>query len=280
MADSRGSHLAGSGELSARFKGRTVIVTGAAQGIGAAIAERLAREGAEMLLVDLSRDTLRAAVDSFRDRGWPTWGAEADVSDAEAVCHAVDMAARQWNRVDVLVNCAGVDEDAPFLLATEASWDRVLATNLKGVFLMSQQVARIMVRGGGGAIVHVASVDALGADGPLVSYNVSKAGLLGLNRTMAVELAPHRIRVNAVSPGYTDTHMLRKGWSEELLALLRSDFARVPLRRLVRPEEVAAACAFLASDDASAITGTNLIVDGGLTANLFVLETLPSGQQP
>jgi len=279
MADSRGSHPAGSGELSARFKGRTVIVTGAAQGIGAAVAERLAREGAELLLVDLSRDTLRAAVDWFRDRGWPTWGAEADVSDAEAVRHAVDMAARQWNRVDVLVNCAGVDEDAPFLLATEASWDRVLATNLKGVFLMSQQVARIMVRGGGGAIVHVASVDALGADGPLVSYNVSKAGLLGLNRTMAVELAPHRIRVNAVSPGYTDTHMLRKGWSEELLALLRSDFARVPLRRLVRPEEVAAACAFLASDDASAITGTNLIVDGGLTANLFVLETLPSGQR-
>lgn len=114
-----------------------------------------------------------------------------------------------------------------------------------------------------------------GADGTCASYNASKAGLLGLNRTMAVELAPHRIRVNCVSPGFTHTDMTEKAVGTETLDYLLHSFERVPMRRLVEPEEVAAAFAFLASDDAAAITGINLIVDCGVTANLYILETLP-----
>jgi len=129
---------------------------------------------------------------------------------------------------------------------------------------------------GGGSIVHIASIDASGGDGPYASYNASKAGLLGLNRTMAFELAPHGIRVNCVSPGFTHTEMTESAVPPELMDYLVNRFDRIPMRRLVKPAEIAAACAFLASDDASAITGVDLTVDCGLTANWYILETLPA----
>jgi NAD(P)-dependent dehydrogenase (short-subunit alcohol dehydrogenase family) len=142
--------------------------------------------------------------------------------------------------------------------------------------MMSQRVARVQVAAGGGAIVHIASIDASGGDGPYASYNASKAGLLGLNRTMALELGPHGIRVNCVSPGFTHTEMTEVGVPPGMMDYLVQRFDRVPLRRLVRPEEIAAACAFLASDDASAITGIDLTVDCGLTANWYILESIPA----
>ena len=153
----------------------------------------------------------------------------------------------------------------------------VLDTNLTGPFLMSQAVARTMVPTGGGVILHTASIDAAGADGPFAAYNASKAGLLGLNRTMAVELAEHNIRCNCVSPGFTHTAMTEQAVGPKLMEYLNGSFARVPMRRLVRPEEVAQAFLFLASDQASAITGVDLRVDCGLTANWYILETLPEG---
>ena len=127
-----------------------------------------------------------------------------------------------------------------------------------------------------GAIVHIASIDASGGDGPYASYNASKAGLLGLNRTMALELGPHGVRVNCVSPGFTHTEMTEVGVPPGMMDYLVHRFDRVPLRRLVRPEEIASACAFLASDDASAITGIDLTVDCGLTANWYILESIPA----
>src|SRR5262249_22133124 len=155
-----------------------------------------------------------------------------------------------------------------------ARWDDVLRTNLRGVFLMSRSVAPVQASGGGGSIVHIASIDASGGDGPFASYNASKAALLGLNRTMALELAPHGIRGSCVSPGFTHTEMTESAVPPELMDYLTTRFARVPMRRLVAPSEVAAAVAFLASDDASAITGIDLTVDCGLTANWYILETL------
>ena len=141
---------------------------------------------------------------------------------------------------------------------------------------MAQAVAKEQVSTGGGSIVHIASIDASGGDGQYVSYNASKAGLLGLNRTMAFELAPHGIRVNCVSPGFTHTEMTESAVPPEIMDYLVNRFDRVPMGRLVKPEEIAAACAFLASDDASAITGVDLTVDCGLTANWYILETLPA----
>jgi NAD(P)-dependent dehydrogenase (short-subunit alcohol dehydrogenase family) len=162
---------------------------------------------------------------------------------------------------------------------TETQWDLVLNINLKGSMLMSRAVAREMVKTGGGVILNNASIAGLNTDGSYAHYAASKAGLLSLNRSMAVELAPYHIRVNAVSPGYTDTPMNEAALAPELLCQLRTDFGRVPLGRMVTTAEVAAAFTFLASEEASGITGANLVVDGGLTANWYILETLSGGDQ-
>jgi NAD(P)-dependent dehydrogenase (short-subunit alcohol dehydrogenase family) len=259
-----------------RFEGKNVIVTGAGQGIGRAIVERFAAEGAEVLLIGRRRDPLEKAVQEIEAAGRRAFAHPADVGDPDQVGAAVAAAMARWGRIDVLVNNAGLAEEAPFLEVEVASWDRVLGTNLRGAFLMAQAVAREQVSTGGGSIIHITSIDASGGDGPYASYNASKAGLLGLSRTMAFELAPHGIRVNCVSPGFTHTEMTESAVPPEMMDYLANRFDRVPMRRLVKPDEIAAACAFLASDDASAITGVDLTVDCGLTANWYILETLPA----
>lgn len=259
-----------------RFEGKNVIVTGAGQGIGRAIVERFAQEGADVMLVGRRPEALEQAVREIEATRGRAWGHPTDVSDSTQVGEAVAAAMARWGRIDVLVNNAGIAEEAPFLEIEEASWDRVLATNLRGAFLIAQRVAQEQVATGGGSIIHIASIDASGGDGPYASYNASKAGLLGLNRTMAFELAPYGIRVNCVSPGFTHTEMTESAVSPELMDYLVNRFHRVPMRRLVQPAEIAAACAFLASDDASAITGIDLTVDCGLTATWHILETLPA----
>ena len=254
-----------------RFEGKTVIVTGAGRGIGRAIAERFASEGADVLCVGRTREPLEETA-ALCGSAWVVTG---DVSRSEDVAGVLAAALERWERIDVLVNNAGIDDETPFLDMSEEDWRTVIATNLTGVFLMSQRVARVMRDSKGGVILHNISIDALGGDGPFASYNASKAALLGLNRTMALELAQYGIRVNGVSPGFTHTDMTERAVGPKLMAYLNGSFERVPMRRLVKPAEIAAAFAFLASDDASAITGQNLVVDCGLTANWFILETLP-----
>jgi NAD(P)-dependent dehydrogenase (short-subunit alcohol dehydrogenase family) len=258
-----------------RFDGKNVIVTGAGQGIGRAIAHRFAAEGAEVMLLGRRPGPLADVAAEIEAAGGSAWPHQADVADSAQVREAVAAAALRSGGIDVLVNNAGIAEEVPFLEIEEDGWDRVLAVNLRGAFLVAQAVARAMAAGAGGSIVHIASIDGSGGDGPFASYNASKAGLLGLSRTMALELAQHGIRVNCVSPGFTHTEMTEAAVAPELIEYLVGRFERVPMRRLVRPEEIAAACAFLASDDASAITGIDLTVDCGLTANWYILETLP-----
>jgi NAD(P)-dependent dehydrogenase (short-subunit alcohol dehydrogenase family) len=258
-----------------RFAGRHVIVTGGGRGIGEATAQRFAAEGADVMLIARTASEVEAAASGIRAGGGRAWAHTADVSDEAQVQAAVDAATSRFGRIDVLVNNAGIDDDCPFLEVTAEHWQGVLGVNLTGPFLMSQRVGREMARTGGGAIVHVASIDALGADGNQVAYNASKAGLLGLNRTMATELAPLGIRSNVVNPGYTATPLTRQYVGERMYDYMTTGFARVPQGRMARVEEIAAAIAFLASDDAAAITGTDLTVDGGTTANLYIVETLP-----
>jgi NAD(P)-dependent dehydrogenase (short-subunit alcohol dehydrogenase family) len=258
-----------------RFDQRAVIVTGAGRGIGRAIALRFGEEGADVLCLGRTREPLEETAALIAEAGGSAWVHPADVTRAADVDGFVAAALERSGRIDVLVNNAGIDDETPFLEMQEATWRAVLDTNLTGVFLCSQRVARAMAEAGGGVLVHVASIDASGGDGPFASYNASKAGLLGLNRTIALELASHGIRSNCVSPGFTHTLMTEKAVGPNLMEYLNGQFARVPMRRLVRPDEIAAACAFLASDDASAITGTDLTVDCGLTSNWFILETLP-----
>jgi NAD(P)-dependent dehydrogenase (short-subunit alcohol dehydrogenase family) len=258
-----------------RFAGRKVIVTGAGRGIGQATALAFAAEGAEVLAVGRTTSDLGETVDRITQVGGSAWLAGCDVTDEAAVDDVVARAAERWGTIDVLINNAGIDDDTPFLDIDRARWRSVIDTNLTGAFLMAQAVARRMAAAGGGVILHTASIDASGADGPFAAYNASKAGLLGLSRTMAVELARYGIRSNCVSPGFTHTVMTEKAVGPELMSYLNGSFDRVPIRRLVRTDEVAQAFLYLASDHASAITGTDLRVDGGLTANLYILETLP-----
>ena len=262
--------------MTGRFAGKHVIVTGAGRGIGQATAQRFAHEGADVMLVGRTLAALEQTAALIGAEGGSAFAQAADVRDSASIAVAVAAGSVRWDgRIDVLVNNAGIDDDTPFLEVVEGRWDEVVGTNLTGPFLFSQAVAREMVKTGGGAILHNASIDASGADGPFVAYNASKAGLLGLNRTIAMELAPYGIRSNCVSPGFTHTEMTERAVGPEMMGYLNGGFARVPMRRLVKPAEIAAAFAFLASDDASGITGTNLTVDCGLTANWFILETLP-----
>jgi NAD(P)-dependent dehydrogenase (short-subunit alcohol dehydrogenase family) len=263
--------------LNGRFAGRAVIVTGGGRGIGQATARAFAAEGAELLVLGRTVRDLEDTVTQITTDGGRAWLLPCDVTDEAQVDEAVARAAARWGRIDVLVNNAGVDDDTPFLEIDRGRWRDVIDTNLTGVFLMSQAVAREMAKAGGGVILHTASIDASGGDGPYAAYNASKAGLLGLNRTLALELAAHGIRSNCVSPGFTHTVMTEKAVGPKLLEYLNGSFARVPIKRLIRPEEVAQAFLFLASDQASAITGIDLRVDGGLTANWYILETLPGG---
>jgi len=261
--------------LNGRFAGRGVIVTGGGRGIGQTTARAFAAEGADVLVLGRTVADLEDTVAQITADGGQAWLLPCDVTSEAQVEETITRAASRWDRIDVLINNAGIDDDTPFLEIDRARWRAVVDTNLTGVFLMSQAVGREMAKTGGGVILHTASIDASGGDGPYAAYNSSKAGLLGLSRTMALELAAHGIRSNCVSPGFTHTVMTEKAVGPKLMDYLNGSFARVPMKRLVTTDEIAQAFLFLASDQASAITGIDLRVDGGLTANWYILETLP-----
>ncbi len=262
--------------MSGRFDGKNVIVTGGGRGIGRTTARLFAREGAKVLAVARSEEELGETVGLIeRDGGQATYAC-CDVSDDAAVDRVVGSAVERWGRIHVLVNNAGIDDDTPFLEVERERWRQVIGVNLTAAFVFAQAVARTMVPAGGGVILHTASIDASGGDGPYVAYNAAKAGLIGLSRTMAMELARHGIRSNCVSPGFTHTEMTEKAVGPKLMAYLNGNFDRVPMRRLVTTDEVANAFLFLASDEASGITGIDLRVDCGLTSNWYILETIPT----
>lgn len=256
-----------------RFSGRSAIVTGGGRGIGEAIARLLVAQGASVLVISRTASEVEAVAASIGDLAVPL---VADVGDPADADRAVATAVERFGGVEMLVNNAGIDDDCAFLDIEPANWDRVLRTNLTGVFLMAQAAGRVMVEAGHGAMVHIASIDAHGADGNQAAYNSSKAGMLGLNRTISTELAPRGIRSNTVSPGYTATPLTRQYVGEPMYEYMTSRFARVPQGRMATPQEIASAVAFLLSDDAAGITGTDLVVDGGTIANLYIVETLPS----
>jgi NAD(P)-dependent dehydrogenase (short-subunit alcohol dehydrogenase family) len=259
-----------------RFAGRTAIVTGGGRGIGEATARRFAAEGADVLVLSRTEAEVEAVAASIRANGGSAWHAVADVANAADVDRVVTRAEERWDgQIDALVNNAGIDYDCAFLDFPEGDWRQVIDVNLTGPFLCAQRVARAMARRGSGAIVHISSIDSLGADGTQVAYNASKAGLLGLSRTLAVELGPLGIRSTVVNPGYVATPLTRKFLGEEMYEYMTKSFARVPQGRIAEPDEIASAILFLASDEAQHVNGIELTVDGGTTANLYIVETLP-----
>jgi meso-butanediol dehydrogenase / (S,S)-butanediol dehydrogenase / diacetyl reductase len=252
---------------------RTALVTGGNRGLGHTIARRLSSDGADVAIVGRDEATVRKTSEQLLYNGGSSLGIVADVSQPDDR-NRIFRELEAWSpKLDILVNNAGIADEAAFDDITTEGWDRVIATNLSAPFHLTQQAASLMADGG--AIVNIGSIDAYGADGPFTSYVAAKAGLIGLTKAAAVELAPRGIRVNAVSPGWTLTDMAAEATSEAMLAHMKSDFGRVPMRRMLTPEEIAGAVSFLTSGSASGITGIDLVVDGGTLANLYILETLP-----
>ncbi len=246
------------------LRGKGVLIAGGTSGIGRATARRFLEEDARVFVAGNDdaelKDTLAALSGTGELDG--TTGDVSVGSDADAI---VERAATFLRRIDVLINNAGIARKAAFLDTTVDEWDRTIAVNLRGMFLVAQAVARRMVADGrGGAIVNMASTNALGGEAEFTSYNASKGGVLQLTRTMAVELGAGAIRVNCLCPGFIDTPLNRNLADEEAFRAYERE--RIPLGRRGRDEEVAAAYAFLASDDASFVNGAALVVDGGQTA--------------
>jgi glucose 1-dehydrogenase len=259
-----------------RLAGRVAAITGGALGIGRATARLFAEEGAAVALGDVQREAAETVAGEIRGRGGRAIALDLDVGDAAAVQAFVDRVVAEFGRLDVLFANAGIAHSAPFLEHAEAQWHRVLRVNLTGVFLCGQAAARQMVRqGGGGRIIATASINGFRGVENLVGYNAAKAGVIELTRTMAVELARHRIQVNAIAPAQIDTRLTRSLPEEAR----RRRVERIPMARFGEPEEVARAALFLASDEASYITGHTLAVDGGYLAG-GLWSGAPAGPPP
>ncbi|MBM3537006.1 MAG: SDR family oxidoreductase [Alphaproteobacteria bacterium] len=254
---------------------KVALVTGAARGIGLATASRFLADGWQVAMLDILGDTLHSAARALGHAD-DVLALEADVSDPKAVEGAVQQAQRQFGRIDALVNNAGIAVFKPILDVTLEDWQRVLAVNLTGPFLMTQAVAPIMRDQGGGAIVNITSISGVRASTLRVAYGTSKAGLAHLTRQQAAELGEYGIRVNAVAPGPVDTAMAKAVHTPEI----RADYHdHIPLNRYGLESELASAICFLCGDQAAYITGQLLGVDGGFAATGIGLPTLRGGQR-
>lgn len=243
---------------------KVAVVTGGASGIGLGISQRLARDGAKVAVLDVNAGDARNEAAKIVANGGTATGVEVDVADRASVDAGLELVHEQYGPVTILVNNAGVEGFAPFLDITEETWNRLLAVNLTGTFHCCQAVLPDMIEAGWGRIVNISSSSTHSGQ-PLMSHYVSsKSGMVGLTKCLALEFGPMGITVNTIPPGFIDTPMLRKSEAKGLLgAGVEEHATRTPVRRAGRPEDIAAACAFLVSDEAGYITGQTIGVNGG-----------------
>jgi NAD(P)-dependent dehydrogenase (short-subunit alcohol dehydrogenase family) len=246
------------------FDGKVVVVTGAARGIGKAIAARFISEGAHVVVADID---VKEAEATALEWGVSATAVRLDVTDSRAVRDLVEDTVARHRRLDVWVNNAGVTDNTPTEFLTDEGWRRTLAVDLDGTFYGSREAGKHFLDAGGGVIVNIASISGYRATEleRHVAYDVAKAGVVHMTRVLGAEWADRNVRVNAVAPGYTDTEILNEVGAKNP-EIMQRWLRRIPAGRFVQPEEIASLVVFLASDDASAVTGHVLIADGGYTA--------------
>jgi 3-oxoacyl-[acyl-carrier protein] reductase len=253
------------GEISRRIKvdlhGKTAIVTGASRGIGKEIAIALAGSGAKVACVARSADKLKVSADEIAAAGGTAEVHPCDVTDSEAVTKLVEGLAEKWGQVDVVVNNAGITADTLIPRMTDEQWDSVIATNLRSVFLFTRVASQVMMRKRSGRIINISSVSGIMGNAGQANYSASKAGIIGLTRTVARELAGRKITVNAICPGFIASEMTAAMGA----ALDEMVKEKIPAKRLGEAHEIADAVLYLASDSAAYITGEVITIDGGLT---------------
>lgn len=241
------------------LKGKRVVVTGGASGIGLATANRFAKEGAKVVILDVNEKSLKEILDQYPNLAG---GVKTDVSNPEEVAHAFKQIDQLIGGIDVLINNAGISVRKPFLEIDYAQWSKVINVNLNGMFLCAQEAIKRMEKQKTGVVLFTASTNGMEGHPLYTDYNASKAGVILLAKTIALEFAPW-LRVNAICPGYVLTPMQKAEYTEEMLAKVNEG---IPLKRHAEPEEVAALFAFLASSEAKYITGQFIPIDGGETA--------------
>lgn len=251
-----------------RFTGQCALVTGAAQGIGRAIADRLLGEGAAVVLLDIDGELAASVAAEMRQQGGQAEAIGGDIASRDDVRRAVELCRERFGRLDVLAANAGIADGQPFMEIDDASWRRIIDVNLTGTFFCIQEAARVMIPAGGGAIVATASTNAFWVESGLGHYNASKGGIVALVKSAALELGAYGIRVNAIAPGMIRT---RANFITEDPVAGPEYLKGVALRRFAEPAEMAAVVAFLASADASYVSGELLVADGGTTIGV----TLP-----
>ena len=249
------------------LKDKVAIVTGARRGMGRTHAIALAKAGAKVIVSDISLEDCEKVVKEIERAGGKALAVKCNVSEKEEVADLIKKTVKEWGKIDILVNNAGICQFKPFLELTEEDWDRTIDINLKGYFLCAQAAAKEMVKQKSGVIINIASV-AMGQVGVgfnnLAHYCASKGGIVGMTETLALELAPYNIKVNAISPGMIDTPMVADFKGDP--KILEATLARVPLGRVGKPEEVSNLVLFLASGESSYITGSTIVIDGGWLA--------------